>query len=204
MRGIIWFRRIIWVLIVVLGGYLGWTTLDRMFNPQGAGTSRLAGVQIGGPFTAVTTKGEVITQKDMLGRPHAIFFGFTHCPDVCPTTLYEAGLWLDRLGPEGDAFDVYFVTVDPERDDAETLGQYLSAFDERITGITGSPDQIDELVKQWRVFVQKEEPDEDGYLVNHTASTYLMQGDGSFFGTIAYGEDIDTAVQKLKRLNNAS
>lgn len=203
MNAIIWFRRAVWVLIVLLGGYLAWATLDRMLDPQGTTGSRLAGVQIGGPFTAMTTEGKTITQRDMIGRPHAVFFGFTHCPDVCPTTLYEAGLWLQKLGPEGDKFDVYFVTVDPQRDDAKTLGQYLTAFDKRITGITGSQAQIDDLVKKWRVFAQREETD-DGYLINHTASTFLMQSDGSFFGTIAYGEDIDTAVAKLKRLAGAS
>lgn len=191
-------RIALWVSVFLLGTYLAYTVMISMMQSgQSGGYGR---ANIGGPFQAVRADGSAITQQDMIGKPHLIFFGFTHCPDVCPTTLYETSQWLKALGPDGDKLGAYFVTVDPERDTPEILNDYLAAFDPRITGISGSPDQIDDLVRQWRVFAKKG-PVEDGeYNVDHTATTFLMNGDGSFFGTIAYQENAETAVQKLKRL----
>ncbi|MFD0915975.1 SCO family protein [Pseudahrensia aquimaris] len=196
------FRIVLWAAIAVLGGFLAWSTLQQQFFEEGTG-ARLAGVQIGGPFEAVRTDGQTVTQEDLKGRPHVIFFGFTHCPDVCPTTLYEAGRWLKDLGPDGDKLDVYFVTVDPERDTRELMASYLTSFDSRISGITGTPEQIQTMLKAWRAFAQKD-GDGDDYNVNHTATTYMMDANGEFFGTIGYGENHETAVAKLKRLLEAS
>ena len=197
------FRTVLWIAIAVLGGFLAWSTVNWTIQGQNGGGSRLVGADIGGPFEAVRANGSKISRKDMIGRPHVVFFGFTHCPDVCPTTLYEAGQWLKELGGDGDNVDVYFVTVDPERDTPTILSEYLSAFDPRIAGVTGTPQQIAELVKAWRVFAKKE-PTDDSYTMNHTATTFLMDAKGGFFGTIAYGEKSDVAVEKLKRLLKAS
>ena len=135
-----------------------------------------------------------------MGRPHVMFFSaLPHCPDVCPTTLYEGSQWLEALGADGDKVDIYFVTVDPERDTVEILSDYLSAFDPRIKGITGSEQQIQQLIKKWRVYAEKV-PTEDDYTMNHTATTFLMNAKGEFVRTIAYGEDNKVAIEKLRKL----
>lgn len=187
----------IWAVIFVLAGFLAYSTIGTFLGKD----NKIAGlVSIGGPFTALDTNGKTITQEDMKGRHHALFFGFTNCPDVCPTTLYEAGEWLKSLGPDGDNLDIYFVTVDPQHDTPEMLSQYLSAFDKRIKGITGSETQIADLVKKWRVFAEKVDAGDGDYTMNHTATTFLMKPNGDFFGTIAYGEQMDVVKQKLERL----
>ena len=193
-------RIALWGMVVLLGGFLAWATLTWTVNGTTSMPSGFTVSGIGGPFTAQRADGGPITRDDMLGRPHMVFFGFTHCPDVCPTTLYEAGQLLDRLGPDGDKVDVYFVTVDPERDTAPLLADYLRAFDPRITGITGTPEQIADLAKQWRVFVRKGEVRDGEYNVDHTATTFLMTPEGDLASTVSYGENPDTALKKLRKL----
>ena len=193
------FRYGLWAAIFVLGAFLAYSTVN--WTMTNSGTNGSTGrADIGGPFSALRTDGKPITHADLKGRPHALFFGFTHCPDVCPTTLYEGSQWLKELGDDGDKVDIYFVTVDPERDTVEVLSDYLSAFDPRIKGITGSPEQIAQLVKKWRVFAQKVALEDDDYTMNHTATTFLMNSKGEFVRTIAYGEDSNVAVEKLRKL----
>ena len=192
------FRLVLWAAVFLLGGFLAYSTLTWTASKQTSGG--FARADVGGPFTALRADGRKITHEDMKGRPHVLFFGFTHCPDVCPTTLYEATLWLKGLGEQGDELDVYFVSVDPERDTPEVLSDYLSAFDKRIEGITGTPEQIATMTKAWRVFAEKAALEDDDYTMNHTATTYLMDSKGDFFGTIAYGENAEAAQAKLKRL----
>ena len=192
------FRYVLLAAIFVLGAFLAYSTVN--WTIQGGSDSN-SGMRadIGGPFSAVNSEGVPITHADLKGRPHVMFFGFTHCPDVCPTTLYEGSQWLQALGDDGDKVDMYFVTVDPERDTVEVLSDYLSAFDGRIKGITGSPEQIAQLVKKWRVYAEKV-PTEDDYTMNHTATTFLMNSNGDFVRTIAYGEDNKVAIEKLRKL----
>lgn len=195
-------RIALWGLVVLVAGILAWAT----FGGQDQNSPRLASAAYGGPFTAMLVDGETekqISRADIMGRPHIMFFGFTHCPDVCPTTLYEASQWLAGLGTDGDDLDVYFVTVDPERDDAQTLRDYLRAFDPRIKAITGTEEQIAELVSGWNVYAKKAPLEDGDYNVDHTASTFLMRRDGTLQGTIAYQEQMDTALVKLKRLIGA-
>lgn len=190
------FRIVVWCAIFVLGAFLAYSTVNWTVDQNQGGTGR---ADIGGPFTAMLADGRPITRDNMLGRPHVLFFGFTHCPDVCPTTLYEGSQWLKALGDDGDKVDIYFVTVDPERDTQEVLGDYLSAFDPRIKGITGTAEQIATLAKKWRVYTKKVPQDND-YTMDHTATTYLMNGKGDFVRTIAYGEDNKIAIEKLRKL----
>ncbi|MEE9375629.1 MAG: SCO family protein [Rhizobiaceae bacterium] len=192
------FRYVIWGLVFVLGVFLAYSTMNWTMN-KSKGTPPLGRAAVGGKFTAKLTDGRTITQEDIKGKPHVMFFGFTHCPDVCPTTLYEAGQWLEALGDEAINIQIYFVTVDPTRDTAAVLGEYLTGFDKRIKGITGTEEQIAAMAKTWRVFAQKEGGKED-YNINHTATTYLMNSKGNFVRTIAYGEDTITAVTKLRKL----
>ena len=154
----------------------------------------------GAPFTLVDQRGETITEKAFRDHPTAIFFGFTHCPEICPTTLFELDGWLAELGDEGKDIRAFFVSVDPERDTPEVLGDYVSSVSQRIIGITGEPDKIAEMVKDFRIYAKRIELDDGDYTMDHTASVILLDSNGAFAGTIAYGEDPDTAMAKLKRL----
>ncbi|MEM7694004.1 MAG: SCO family protein [Pseudomonadota bacterium] len=157
--------------------------------------------KIGGPFTLVGTKGQPVTRADILGRPHAVFFGYTFCPDICPTTLFEMSGHLEALGAAGDRLDVYFISVDGTRDTPAHLGRYVSAFDPRIAALTGTKAQIDEAVAAYRVRYKIHPPNERGhYLIDHTATVLLFDENGAFQGTIGYGEDVAVARAKLKRL----
>ncbi|MDD9909377.1 MAG: SCO family protein [Ahrensia sp.] len=193
------FRYVLWGAVFALGAFLAFQTAVWTFN-QNSDNGSFGAASIGGAFEALRDDGTPITHDAMTGNPHLVFFGFTHCPDVCPTTLAEVGSWMDKLGPQGEDLRAWFVTVDPTRDTPESLSLYLSPFDTRIDGITGSQAQIDDMVRKWRVFAQRQETGDGDYTMNHTASTFLMKSDGTFFGTIAYGENADTAVKKLQRL----
>lgn len=155
---------------------------------------------VGGPFTLTDQKGRTVTEEALKGHPSAMFFGYTFCPDVCPTTLFEMSGLMDRLGPDAEKLRVFFVTVDPERDTQAVLSEYLQAFDPRIVGLTGSRQEIDRTLQAYRVFSRKVEREGAPYLMDHTASVYLFDSDAVFTGTIAYQEAEETALAKLKRL----
>jgi protein SCO1/2 len=154
---------------------------------------------IGGPFSVVDQTGQPVTEAALKGHPSAMFFGFTYCPDVCPTTLYQASQWLKQLGPDGDKLKVYFVTVDPERDTPEQMANYLQAFDPRITGLTGNREQIDGLLKAFKVY-SKKVGEGDDYAMDHSAAVYLLDSNANFVGTADYHEKDATILEKLKRL----
>lgn len=155
---------------------------------------------IGGPFELVDVDGKPFTDKDLLGKPRAMFFGFTFCPDVCPTTLWEATEWLNALGPDAEKLNFVYVSVDPERDTPEQMKSYLSAFHPQIIGLTGTVEQVQKVVEAYRVYAKKVELDGGDYTMDHTATVYLMDAEGGFRGTIAYGEAEENAVLKLRRL----
>ena len=159
-----------------------------------------AAAVIGGPFALTDQHGATVTEAALKGHPSAIFFGYTFCPDVCPTTLADMSDWLQKLGPDGDRLKVYFVTVDPERDTREQLAAYLQAFDARITGLTGSRPAVDQMLKEYRVYSRKVPLDGGSYSMDHTASVYLLDDDAAFAGTVDYKDEPDKALAKLKRL----
>ena len=193
------FRIIIWAAVVVLAGVLGWLTLEVTKSTQ-----TIAEGPFGGPFPLVAQDGKPISEKAFQGKPTALFFGFTHCPEVCPTTLFELNGWMEKVDPDGSKLQAYMVTVDPERDTPALLDQYVSNVSKRIVGISGSPEKVAEVIKGFRVYAKKVPVDEskpDGdYTMDHTASVFLLDADGRFSGTIAYGENPDTAVKKLENL----
>jgi protein SCO1/2 len=193
-------RYVAWAVVAVVAiaaGVVAWQW-------QGGGVQRIAAASIGGPFTLTDQTGATVTETALQGHPTALFFGYTFCPDVCPTTLFEMTNWLGKLGSDGDTLKVYFVTVDPERDTQEALASYLSAFDPRITGLTGSREAVDKIIKEYRIYARKVPLDSGGYIMDHTASIYLLDSDAVFTGTIDYQEDPDIALQKLQRLIGAS
>jgi protein SCO1/2 len=178
-------------------GYVAWQQYE-------GGFERVAAASIGGPFSLTDQHGAAVTEAALKGHPTALFFGYTFCPDVCPTTLFEMTGWLKELGPDADKLKVYFVTVDPERDTQETLASYLSAFDPRIAGLTGSPQAIEKMIKAYRIYARKVPLDGGGYVMDHTASVYLLDDEAVFTGTIDYQEAPDTALAKLRRLIESS
>lgn len=192
-------RVTVWLAAAVLALGLSAAVAYLLTRSQGGGIA-----DIGGPIDLASSAGGRFTDADRAGKPYAIFFGFTRCPNICPTTLSDLTLDLDELGPLADRIEVFFVSVDPERDTPESMKEYLSAFDPRILGLTGTPDEIARIAKDYRVFYRKVPTEGGDYTMDHTASVYLMNGKGQLVGTIAFEEDRKTQVAKLKRLAESS
>lgn len=153
-----------------------------------------------GDYALVTTDGGTFTEDTLDGAASAVFFGFTHCPDVCPTTLGDIGTWQEMLAEEGAGpIRAYFVTVDPERDTPEMLRDYVSWAD-GVTGVSGSREEIDKAIRAFRIFAQKVPLDDGGYTMDHSAMVLLFDDDGRFFQPISYQEDPAMAVEKIRRL----
>jgi protein SCO1/2 len=156
---------------------------------------------IGGPFALTAPDGSRVTDQTLKGTPFAIFFGFTRCPDICPTTLSRMAQLRKKLGKDGDKFRIVFVSVDPGYDSPEDIGRYVELFGTPILGLTGTDKEVDAAVKAYRAFYQKV-PTEGGkdYTIDHTASVYLMDAGGKLQSIIAYDETDANALAKLKRL----
>jgi protein SCO1/2 len=185
-----------WVAIVLISGVLVWTFLSPKQNP----TTPIAAASIGGPFTLMDTKGASVTEASLKGHPSALFFGYTFCPDICPTTLSDLSVWLQELGSVGDRLKVYFITIDPARDTQSVMADYLTAFDPRIAGLTGSQPAIDQIVKDYKVYVNRVPGPNGTYTFDHTATVYLLDANGQLVGTLSNDEDPAVALAKLKRL----
>ena len=155
---------------------------------------------IGSPFSLIDHRGRVITEQDFVGHPSALFFGFTHCPEVCPTTMSKLSMLLDELGTKAKKIKVYFVTLDPERDTPEVLMDFLSAFNERFIAITGNINDVESLAKSWKVYWKRTETSDGGYTLDHTASVLLLNSNSNFVGTIGWKEEEAVVLEKLKRL----
>ena len=155
---------------------------------------------IGSPFSLIDHRGMVITEQDFVGHPSALFFGFTHCPEVCPMTMSKLSMLLDELGTKADRIKVYFVTLDPDRDTPGVLMNYLSAFNERFIAITGNTKDVESLARSWKVYWKRTETSDGGYTFDHTASVLLLNSKSNFVGTIGWKEEAAVALEKLKRL----
>jgi len=155
---------------------------------------------VGGPFTLVDDTGSTVTEKTLAGKPYAIYFGYTFCPDVCPTTLLDLSRWIKDLGPDSEKLNYVFVSVDPERDTPSLMHLYLSSFDKHIRGFTGTPEQIAKIAKEYRVFYGKVPTDDGGYVVDHSAIIFLMGPDGKLVTAIPYQENDASALAKLRKL----
>lgn len=189
-------RYVLWGLAALLVAvfavlYAGGGRLDDKIMPV---------VDIGGPFRLASADGTVIDPAALAGKPYAVFFGFTHCPEVCPTTLFEMSKTLTELGAAAGDFRLYFITVDPERDTAAALKDYVANFDPRIVALVPTPDELASVAKAYRVYFKKVPTSDGSYTMDHTATVYLMGRDGTFHGTIAFGEAPENRLAKLKRL----
>ena len=187
-----------WGLFIVLAGAVALSVSGVKLPGLSRPSLPLASV-VGGPFDLASTKGGRVSSESLKGKPLAVFFGFTFCPDVCPTTLLDMSGTIARLGPDADRMNYLFVSVDPGRDTIAQLKLYLSSFDGHIIGATGTESEIADMARKYRAVYEKVST-KDGYTINHTASTYLMDARGEFSGTLAYQENADVVLAKLKRL----
>ena len=155
---------------------------------------------IGGPFQLTDQAGQTVTEKDMQGHPTLIFFGFTHCPDVCPTSLFEISEVLKAMGKDADRVNAYFISVDPERDTNAAMKDYLSSFDPHLKGLTGSPDAVAKVISGFRVYARKVPLKGEGdYTMDHTALIYLMDREGHFVSPFNLKRTPEQAAVDLKR-----
>jgi protein SCO1/2 len=154
---------------------------------------------IGGPFQLTDQAGQTVTEKNLQGRPSLIFFGFTHCPDVCPTSLFEISEVLRAMGKDADRVNAYFVSVDPERDTAGAMKDYLSSFDPHLKGLTGDPEAVAKVISGFRVYAKKVPLKDGDYTMDHTALIYLMDRDGKFVAPFNLKRTPEEAAKDLKR-----
>lgn len=156
-------------------------------------------IVIGGPITMVDQHGRSISKEDLDKTAVALFAGFTHCPDLCPTTLLRLSTLMKQLGDDAAKICVVLVTVDPERDTPEVLKSYLASFEGDFTGLTGTPGQLRDFATAYRLFYEKSGTDSD-YTMNHTSGVFLFRKGGTFQGTLDQHEADDVALRKLKML----
>jgi protein SCO1/2 len=154
---------------------------------------------IGGPFKLTDQNGKTITDQDFKGRPFLVFFGFTHCPEVCPTALFDISEVFNKLGPDADKVNALFVTVDPERDTPETLIEYLSSFNPRLIGVGGDPDALAAVAKAYRVYYKKVPLKDGDYTMDHTAIVYLMDKNGQFVSPFNLKRRPEDSAAELRR-----
>jgi protein SCO1/2 len=163
-------------------------------GPRGA----LAPAAIGGPFQLVDQSGAIVTADKLQGKPTLLFFGYTHCPDICPTTLFDVSEVLRALGKDADRVNAYFVSVDPERDSPAIMKDYLSSFDPHLKGLTGDSDAVGKMLSEYRVY-SKKVPGKDGdYTMDHSAMVYLMDRNGHFVAPFKLDRKPDEAATDLK------
>ncbi|MGJ5082067.1 SCO family protein [Bradyrhizobium sp. HKCCYLS3013] len=173
--------------------------LSLMFLVMGGGRNIAAPAAIGGPFQLTDQSGAVVTEKSLEGRPTLIFFGFTHCPDVCPTSLFEISEVLRAMGKDADSVNAYFVSVDPERDNPAAMKDYLSSFDPHLKGLTGDPEVLAKVLTEYRVYAKKVPLKDGDYTMDHTALVYLMDRNGRFVAPFNLKRTPEEAAADLKK-----
>ena len=156
---------------------------------------------IGGPFTLLATNGQNVSDRTYRGKWVLIYFGYTYCPDACPTALANISIALEKLGSEARNLQPLFVTVDPQRDTRDVMAEYLKSFDSRIIGLTGTKDQIDSVIKEYHLYVsrQKSDTDANNYLVSHSSYIYLMDPQGKFVNVIVGSDDGEEIAAWLRK-----
>ena len=178
------------VLLIGVGGYL-WLS-----NGEGGPTA------LGGPFTLENGNGKTVTDRDFRGRYMLVYFGYPFCPDVCPTTLNAVADAMDKLGPKADRVQPVFITVDPKRDTPAVVKQYAAAFGSRIEGLTGTPEEIAKVAKEYRVYYAEHRtgPGPNDYTMDHSSILYLMGPDGRFIAPVRADQSGDEMAAVLARL----
>ncbi len=189
---------ILLVLTAFLSGLVIFLGVFLFASGQMSGSGPSVSV-IGGPFRLIDQDGNPISDQDFKGRPFLVFFGYTHCPDICPAALFEMSEVLRALGPDGDRAGALFITVDPERDTPAMMKDYLSSFDPRLHGATGDAAAIEAVEKAYRVYAKKVPTDSGDYSVDHTALVYLMDKRGRFVAPFNLKRRPEDAAADLRR-----
>jgi len=186
--------------LVIVGAFAGSLVVGLVLMLWALGGLRhvTAPAAIGGPFQLTDQSGQTVTEKDMQGRPTLIFFGFTHCPDVCPTELFQISEILRAMGKDADRVNAYFVSVDPERDTRAAMKDYLSSFDPHLKGLTGDPQAVAKAILAYRVYARKVPLKDGDYTMDHTALIYLMDRDGKFVSPFRLDRKPEEAAADLK------
>lgn len=196
-------RLIVFVIAGFLIGALAGAAILLLTTPQGGQPVQSSGTAlIGGPFSLVGTDGKPVTDRDFRGRYMLIFFGFTHCPDICPAELQVTAQALDQLGDKAKKVVPIFITLDPERDTPEAMANYVKSFGPNFVGLTGSPEAIAAAAKAYRVsYAKVENKNSPGdYSVEHSALVYLMDPEGRYVTHFSYGLSADQMAEKLGKL----
>jgi protein SCO1/2 len=189
-------------LLLMLGAFVTGLVLCGAILLLAMGPFSSSGPQvaaIGGPFRLINQDGQTVTDQDFRGRPFLAFFGFTHCPDVCPTTLFEVSEIFRNLGPDADRVGAIFFTVDPERDTPAALKEYLSSFDPRLSGLTGGLEDIAGVAKSYRAIYRKVPLEQGGYTMDHTAIVYLMDKQGRFVAPFSLKRTSEASAAELRK-----
>lgn len=185
------------VAVGAVGAWAWWQ--QQQGTTTGGGAGLVTNVEIGGPFTLVDHTGATVSDSDFDGQLRLIYFGYTFCPDVCPTELGNIALALDALGDDVQYVTPMLITVDPERDTPEILADYVPLFHEKLVGLTGTREAIDKVAKDFRVFFRKvEDADYTYYLMDHTSFVYLMGPDGEFLSMFNYGTVPDAMAAAIR------
>jgi protein SCO1/2 len=185
-------------LLVIAAGVL--LALAVRETPRGGVAGTALASAIGGPFHLVDQKGKAVSDADLKGKWQLIFFGYTHCPDACPTALNEIALALDQLGEKRGEVAVVFITVDPERDTPEVMKSYVQSFDAPIIALTGSADAVAQAAKAYRVYYAKHPRGDGDYDMDHSAVIYVMNPEGRFTATFTPDSTADAIAQRLQKL----
>lgn len=184
---------------LIMAAVIAWMTI-RHDQRQAAGVAtNVAPASIGGPFTLTTHEGRVVTDKDFVGKYKLVFFGYTFCPDICPTELQTIAQAMDVMGDSGADVQPLFITIDPERDTPPVLADYVKLFHPSIIGLTGTAEQIAAVAKAYRVYYARSqgEPDPTQYLMDHSTFAYLLAPDGSFVTVFAKGSTPEQMVEAI-------
>ena len=196
-------RLIAFVIAGFLIGAIAGAAVLLVANPQGGQPVQSSGAAlIGGPFSLVGADGKPVTDRNFRGRYMLIFFGFTHCPDICPAELQVIAQALEQLGDKAKKVVPIFITLDPERDTPEAMANYVKSFGPNFVGLTGSPEAIAAAAKAYRVAYSKVENKDsaDDYSVDHSALAYLMDPEGRYVTHFSYGLSTDQMAEKLEKL----
>ncbi|MGH6812428.1 MAG: SCO family protein [Methylocella sp.] len=186
------------LLYIVLGFAVGLAGLAGLVYTVKPGRADLGSAPIGGSFAMISQDRRVVTNADLAGHPYLVFFGYTHCPDVCPTALFDISAVFKELGPDKKVAAL-FVTVDPERDTPDVLKTYLENFDSRITGLTGDASRTEAIAKSFRVYAKKLPGEKSGdYAVDHTGVVYLMDKRGKFVSAFNLQRPPEQAARELE------
>ncbi len=189
--------RIALVLAAFLAGLVVFLTV--IFVVTGRGPSAPSASAIGGPFELIDQDGKPISDQDFKGKPFLVFFGYTHCPDVCPATLFDVSEVIRALGPDASRTGALYVTVDPQRDTATVMKDYLSSFDPHLRGATGDPAKVAEAEKAYRVYSKKVPTEGGDYTMDHTALVYLMDKQGRFVAPFSLKRRPEESAAELRK-----